>query len=126
MMGFWIFMLAMDLLIPATMIGFGYVFVHHPPKKINDIYGYRTTMSTKNQDTWQTAHAYCGKLWWVLGWISLPTSVIPLIFVIGKDADTVGVVGGIICAVQTVVIMCTILPVERKLRRIFDKNGNRR
>lgn len=125
-MGFWIFMLAMDLLIPATMIGFGYVFVHYPPRKINDIYGYRTTMSTKNQDTWQTAHMYCGKLWWVLGWISLLPSVIPLLFVVGKDADTVGMVGGIICTVQTVAILCTIVTVEKMLRRTFDKNGIRR
>lgn len=125
-MGFWLFMLAMDLLIPVLMLGFGYALSYHPPEKINYFYGYRTVMSTKNQDTWQTAQRYCGRLWWKLGWILLLPSVIPLLFVIGKGEDTVGIVGGIICAVQTVAIIGTILPVEKELRRIFDKNGNRK
>ena len=35
----------------------------YPPKEINGIIGYRTTMSRKNMDTWKFAHDYCGKLW---------------------------------------------------------------
>ena len=34
-MGFWIFMLFCDLLIPAVMIGFGGVWKKKPPKEIN-------------------------------------------------------------------------------------------
>ena len=70
-MGFWIFMLIMDLLIPFTMIGFGYIFLKKAPKNINTLFGYRTTMSMKNKDTWEFAHKYCGKLWYVWGMILL-------------------------------------------------------
>ena len=31
-MAFWIFMLIMNLMIPVTMIGFGYLFLKHPPR----------------------------------------------------------------------------------------------
>ena len=46
-MGFWLFMLIMDLLIPAVMIGFGIYFSSRVPKEINEVFGYRTTMSKK-------------------------------------------------------------------------------
>ena len=58
-MGFWIFMLIMDLLIPFTMIGFGKMFLKKAPDQINYVFGYRTSMSMKNQDTWVFAHHYC-------------------------------------------------------------------
>ena len=51
-MGFWIFMLIMDLLIPFTMIGFGKMFLKKAPDQINYVFGYRTSMSMKIQDTW--------------------------------------------------------------------------
>ncbi|WP_162126816.1 SdpI family protein [Flavobacterium phycosphaerae] len=31
-----------------------------PPKKINDLYGYRTTASMKNQEVWDFAQRYSG------------------------------------------------------------------
>ena len=37
-MGFWIFMLMMDLLIPLTMIGFGRYFMAAAPKEINSAF----------------------------------------------------------------------------------------
>ena len=64
-MGFWIFMLIMDLLIPFTMIGFGKMFLKKAPDQINYVFGYRTSMSMKNQDTWVFAHHYCGKIWYL-------------------------------------------------------------
>ena len=84
-MGFWIFMLVMILLIPITMIGFGKLFLKQAPGEINAVFGYRTTMSMKNKDTWEFAHNYCGKLWYRCGLFLLPLSVIPLLFVIGKN-----------------------------------------
>ena len=62
-MGFWIFMFLSNELIPILMLLFGWIFKKHPPKNINSVYGYRTSMSTKNIETWNFAHAYCGRLW---------------------------------------------------------------
>ena len=119
-------MLVMDLLIPLTMIGFGKLFMKNPPKEINALFGYRTTMSMKNSDTWEYAHKYCGKLWYRLGFLLLPFSAIPLLFVIGKAIDTIGIIGGAICFVQLIPLMGSIIPTEIALKRTFDKNGIRR
>ena len=89
-MGFWIFMLIMDLLLPFTMIGFGRYFMKKAPKEINSVFGYRTSMSMKNKDTWKFAHKYCGKVWYVCGMVMLPITVIFMLLVIGKNEDCVG------------------------------------
>ena len=43
-MGFWIFMLLMNEIVPFTMIGFGKLFLNHAPDEINMVFGYRTRM----------------------------------------------------------------------------------
>ena len=96
-MGFWIFMLIMDLLLPFTMIGFGRYFMKKAPKEINSVFGYRTSMSMKNKDTWEFTHKDC-----------------------------VGSMGEIICGVQLIPLIGSILPTEIALKKNFDKNGTRR
>ena len=96
-MGFWIFMLVMDLLFPAIMILMGRYFMKSSPKEINYIFGYRTNMSMKNKDTWNFAHKYIGKLWFYLGLLLIPITVIPMLFVLGGTEDVVGTMGCIIC-----------------------------
>ena len=123
---FWIFVLAMDLLVPGVMIGFGKEFQKNPPTEINPGYGYRTAMSSKNQDTWEFAHRHSGRIWKICGLILLPVTVVPMLFVIGGDEGTVGTVGGIVCGVQLAVLIGSIFPTERALRKNFDKEGNRR
>lgn len=125
-MGFWLFMLIMDLLIPAIMIGFGALFIKTPPEKINYLFGYRTSMSMKNEDTWAFAHKQCGKVWLRVGMCLLIISVILLCFMPERDVSTVGTVGGAICALQTVCLVASIVPTEIALNKTFDKNGNRK
>ena len=125
-MGFWIFMLVIDLLIPLTMIGFGRLFLTKIPKDINALFGYRTSMSMKNAETWEFAHKYCGRIWFVGGLVMLPLSIIPLLFFIGGDEDTVSAVGSIVAFVQMIPLIGAIFPTEAALKKNFDKNGKRR
>ena len=124
-MGFWIFMLIMNLLIPVMMIGFGKYFMKSAPGSINIVFGYRTSMSMKNQDTWKFAHEYCGKLWYKWGMIMLILTIIVMLFLLGKSVDTIGYWGGVVCMIQLVPLIGAIFPTESALRRTFDKNGNR-
>ena len=62
-MGFWLMMLICDLSVPLIMIFGGLMMYRHPPKKINGVYGYRTSRSMKNMQTWRFAHRCCGRLW---------------------------------------------------------------
>ena len=123
---FWIFMLLFVLMIPLTMIYFGRRFFKSPPKSINATFGYRTTMSMKNQETWKLAHTVCGRFWFRCGRILLPLSVVPMLLVIGRGTETVGYTGVIIVFIQLVPLLCVIPVTEHALRKKFDKNGMRK
>lgn len=123
-MGFWFFMTICNLGLPVIMIVMGKVFMKNPPKIINDVYGYRTARSKKNQDTWNYAHLYCGKLWWKTGWIMLPIAVIGMSLVIEKNDDIVGTLGAVIEVIECAALVMTLFCVERTLAEKFDKNGN--
>ena len=125
-MGFWFFMLAMGLLFPAIMILFGAVFTKTSPKRINYIFGYRTDMSMKNRVTWEFAHKYFGKLWFRLGLLLIPITVIPMLFVIGYAENVVAAVGLIVSFVNTVTLIVPIFFTEKALNKSFDKDGNRK
>ncbi len=124
-MGFFIFMTVMVLLTPAVMIIFGALFKKAAPKEINYLFGYRTERSMKNQETWSFAHNLCGKIWLICGLVLLPTSVIPMLFVIEKSKDTIGTASIIIIFVQLAVLLLSLIPVERALKKNFDKDGKR-
>ena len=123
---FWIFMLLFVLMIPLTMIYFGRRFFKSPPKSINATFGYRSTMSMKNQETWKLAHTVCGRFWFRCGRILLPLSVVPMLLVIGRGTETVGYTGVIIVFIQLVPLLCVIPVTEHALRKKFDKNGVRK
>lgn len=124
-MGFWIFMFLSSEMIPALMLLFGWIFRKHPPKNINSIYGYRTSMSMKNTDTWNFAHSYCGKLWWKIGTIMSIGTIVAMLPLIGKDTDATGLWSSIIMTIQCAILLISIYPVERALRKNFDKTGKR-
>ena len=125
-MGFWIFMLIINLLLPLIMIGFGKYFSKNAPKNINMIFGYRTSMSIKNKETWIFAHKYCGKIWFFSGLIMLLLSVAVMLLVVGGSENIVGTVGVILCILQTIPIIISIILTEKALEKTFDENGNKR
>mgnify|MGYP004538272903 CR=1 FL=1 len=125
-MGFWLFMLAMNLILPVSMIFFGKYFSKQAPEKINMLFGYRTTRSTKNEDTWRFAHSVFGRIWYRTGLILLPVTLAAMLLVFGRDKDMVGTVGSIVCLVQLPVMLYAILPTERALKKNFDEDGKRK
>lgn len=125
-MGFWIYMFIMNVILPFSMIGFGKYFIKKAPKEINMVFGYRTSMSTKNMDTWKFAHHHCGKIWYIFGWILLVITIAGMLLVIGKEEDMIGTVSGVIIGIQLVFLIGSIVPTEIALRKRFDKNGKRR
>ena len=123
----WVFMLVMNLLIPAAMIGHGRRFTKDPPREINMGNGYRTNRSMKNQETWDFAQLYCGKVWWKWGRALIPLAVV------GQALTLLCPTVQSMCrwslaptTVEVVVMAAIYFPVERALKRNFDKDGNRR
>ena len=125
-MGFWLFVTVMDLLVPAIMLYFGRRFQKKPPEKINQIYGYRTARSMKNQETWRFAHETCGRLWVRLGAVLLLLSLAAAAMTFGRGVETAGIVSAVVVVVQMVVVIGSIVPVERALKRNFDDQGRKR
>ena len=125
-MWFWWFMLCCDVLIPILMIVAGRMMWKRPPKTINGTVGYRSNRSMMNMDTWNFAHDYCGRLWWKIGWIMLVPSILIHVPLYGKSDNAIGIVCGILITVQTIVLIVSIFPTERALKRTFTDSGKRR
>ena len=128
-LGFWWTMLAFCALIPLLMLGFGRLLYKKPPQDANFLFGYRTARSMKNADTWAFAQRTVGRLWWRAGLVLLPLTVVGMLiclFTLARDEDTVGFYSIAFLYTQMAILILSILPVERALRRAFDEDGNRR
>ena len=125
-LGYWLFMLGVCLVIPLTMMIFGRHFMHNPPKEINGSYGYRTSMSMKSRETWDFAHRYFGRLWFILGLMLLPLSAAAMLFLLGESVKAIGNSSLIIMAFQLLFLIIPIFPTERALKKNFDQFGFRR
>lgn len=126
-MMFEIFLIVCNVLLPILMLVFGIVSARNAPKKINNIYGYRTRRSMLNQETWEYAHAYFGRLWKQLGGIMLPISILlslPILWI--QNENMQGVLTVILESVQIIVMIGSIFLVERALEQKFDEQGNKR
>ena len=124
----WIARLLCLLAMPDFMIRCGRQFQRGNAKTIDPMYGYRTVMSMKNQDTWDYAHQVCGRVWWRTGWILLALSAVLLAWMQTRPGgeQTNWLLGILVMLGEGTALILTIIPVERALKKTFDKNGNRR
>ena len=120
-MGFWIYMTCIALLIPITIMGFGAYFIKTAPKNINYVFGYRTSRSMKNENTWKFAHNYCGKIWFKCGIIETAVSLIIMLCVLGKSTDIIGYVGAGCTALPIITMIVSVFMTEQALKKNFDK-----
>ena len=115
-----------NLLIPVVVIVTGRIMWKHYPKNINGLVGYRTTLSMKNMDTWKFAHDYCGKLWWKIGWVMIIPSALIHIPLYHSDKNTIGFAGIILVTIQCFIMILSIYPTEKALKKHFNDDGTRR
>lgn len=118
-MGFWFFMFAMALLIPLSLLAFGWLFLMRAPK-MGSPFGYRSARSVKSPAAWAFAHRYCGRLWFYSGLLLLPVSALLMLCLLGRDVDTTGTAGGILCLIQLLPLAGAIFPTERALKNHFS------
>ena len=125
-MWFWLFMVICNLIVPVITIIAGWMMWKHCPKEINGLIGYRTKRSIKNEDTWKFAHVYCGKLWWIIGWIIILPSALVQVPFFKSSYEVIGIAGAITVAVQIVILLISIIPTETALKKTFLDDGTRR
>lgn len=123
-MMFLFFMFFCCMLMPATFLGVGWYYTRHTPGR-NSALGYKTPLSSRNDLTNAFAHQYIGRLWWRIGLVSLPVTVIVflVLLIVQPDQDTTGWTGGGLVLLECAVMLVTILLTERALRRNFHKDG---
>ena len=107
-------------LVPSTtgivFILAGYIMVKFPPKKINPLYGDRTTRSMKNQERWDFSQKYSAIEMIKLGAILALCSLIGLVY-------TPGVNTGMFISLGLLLTMVLLLFI-RVERAIKHKFGN--
>lgn len=107
------------LLIGPLMLFILYIFAKYPPKKINNLYEYRTKRSMRNQDCWDYANKYNIRLMWK---ISLLTCVVQAVGVTLQD-KRVALLTATIALVTTLIY--SVYLAEKVLKNTFDKEGKR-
>lgn len=118
------FLFICSLLVPLFMVIAGRKWSENPPTDINGTSGYRTTMSRLNQDTWNYAHKYWGRLNYILGIILIIVCTVILIF-IKNNSDFESRVTYMVFN-QIGIMVLTMIPTEIKLNQIFTKRGTRK
>jgi uncharacterized membrane protein len=100
------------------MLGLAWYYKKYPPKKINELYGFRTRRTMANQDIWDVANKRSAQDLWTYALYLLVISVflivfnIPYAFLIHMVVLLLGLFAAIYASI-------------RYLDKHFDKNGNR-
>ena len=111
------------MIIPLSIMFFGWWFTKEHPKKINSFFGYRSKMSMKNLNTWRAAHEYFGRLWFRIGLnISIVTIMILYLFR-NSSNETLDKMFAVLLVIDVVVLLLPIIATEIMLRKKFDSSG---
>ena len=114
------------LIVPVIVLLVGLLFLKVKIKDVNSVLGYRTSMSMKNQDTWDFANSYFPKVWIILS-IGMIIVTLLLWLILNKQSESVvEKAATAITLTQTGLLVFSIIPCEIALRKNFDKDGNRK
>ena len=94
----------------------GYIQHRFPPKKINHLYGYRTSSSMKSQESWDFAQRYSAKKMMQMGIYITTLGLLSWII----DIQLLWSVG-ISLTIVTIAPLLMLLKVESELKKRFPK-----
>ena len=110
-----------NLIVPALFIVCGILMQKHCPKRINNVIGYRTSCSMKNDETWRFAHDYIGGLWKKLGIITAAVTIISQSVFFNYPERTLCKLSGVLMAAQGILIFVSIIMTEKALKNEFPE-----
>ena len=108
-----------SLIVTIVFIIFGFILMKYPPTSINNMFGYRTPFSMKNQDTWDESQKYSGFTMIILGVINGIVAIISSMNVININEN----IQLLVLLIGTIIM---IIIDEIHLRKIFNKDGIRK
>ena len=92
---------------------------NHPPKNVNEVYGYRTSNSVRSQEAWDFSQVYAGQSLKKLGVIFI-LLCLPGVLIKHFFNWSMPVLIIIFVVVTLLMIALLILKIERSLKRKFD------
>ena len=120
-------MLICNLLIPAAAVWYGRRFRASPPREPNAWFGYRTARSMKSRDAWNFAQRKMGEVWGRWGYAMVPPVVVCQgLTLLCPTVDGMCLWSLPITTAEVLLLLLSMIPVERALRENFDENGRRR
>lgn len=122
-MGYYLTIGVCSFAVPFVMIVFGLHMLLKSSKNRGAFFGYRTLRSVKSDEAWTFANRRAGLLWTLIGFVMGIANVFIFKWVLGFD--DVKIIMCIYMIVQIVILIGVFYPVEKALRKHFDKEGNR-
>lgn len=113
-------------LIGIIMLTLGLIMTKFPPKKINKWYGYRTTSSMKNQQTWDEANRYSARMMVTIGVILLIAGIVLTVlmnYLITGKQKAEGLMIGITIAMGILPAAIMIAATESHLDKTFNNKN---
>lgn len=107
----------MVLLTGVIMLMFSLILYFFPPKKINNLYGYRTKKSMRSDKVWGIAQKYSSKMFIKSSVVLILSSILFLFFNYNK---TIELIVGFLIIIATAII--PILLTEKKID-LYIKNN---
>lgn len=122
-MGDLVIMFVVGLLLPITMLGVGLLIWKTKPP-FNDITGYRTTYSQKNERLWNMGQElfgrYCTITYAVILGLSIISGLLPIVFKINRYAAVLINMG--MYLVQFISVFAVIGVTDGKLKKAMREN----
>jgi len=120
MMGTWAFVFIACLVCPLMMLIYGIRFRCYQPKR-DGICGVRIKAALQNDETWDFAHQYCGKLWETMGLFMASIVIVCMILLIDLSEMMIAVSGVVILLIQLVLFVLSFGLVSKKILKNFKK-----
>lgn len=121
-MAWLIWIIIYTVIMSAVMIGCGLMFIKSPPKEINSAFGYRTKRSMLDQEHWDFAHQYAGRVWVRCGIANAVTFLILALcfFFLGGRSDKADSLLGLLLTYAQLIPLLLVIPMtEHALKRRF-------
>jgi len=117
-MGTWIFVCIACLICPLMMLIYGIRFLKYQPKR-EGVCGVRIKAALENDETWDFAHQYCGKLWQTMG-IFMASVVLLCMIVLTRFSNLVIAVSGVVILfVQLILFILSFCFVSKAIVKNF-------
>lgn len=93
----------------------GFILFKKPPKKINQLYGYRTRLAMKSQEHWEFAQTFSARRMIIWGFFYTTTCLMPLFIQLDEKLEI-----GLAFILMLVFILIPVFETQNKLKKKFE------